>query len=274
MEQTKPKLPGGVIVAVLVVLALVFVVFRGCNPGQQAAAPQATQPAGTLGRAFTASQVDQNGCPVQTTTQFNSSETIYAGFTQSEIPRGTAIFARLSYGSQPIEDTSEITADRDLTSCVWFEFQPTGSGFQPGDYTVELFINGNRADQARLNVSGGPLGSAGGSLGAAQLGRLRTSTSVTSEGCPVGSVVSFRPGDAVYVVMEQSYIPAGTEMYTRLLYDGQNVEDTEPIRAGQDMNTCVWFVFEGAGDGLQAGSYEAQVYVNGQLADAIRFDVR
>jgi hypothetical protein len=251
-------------------------VFRGCAPGQSNIPQTGDQQEGSLGQAFTAAQVDQNGCPIDNTNQFGSSETIYVGFTQSEIPSGTSIFARLNYEGQPVEDTDEITADQDLRSCVWFEFQPTQGGFQPGNYTAELFINGNPADELRLSVSQDSAGAASGGLAGVQLGRLWTTSSVDNDGCPNDFVDTFGPDEPVYLAYEQSRIPAGTEIFARLLYDGQTIEDTQPIRADQEMTTCFWFVFEpeAGAPGLDPGPYEAEVYVNGQLADQIRFDVR
>lgn len=279
MQQVNRKSPIGAIVGLLIVAAIAFVIFRACAPRGQSGIPETGAQEGSLGRAFTAAQVDQNGCPVETTTQFGSSQPVIVGFTESEIPAGTSMFARLSYEGRPVEDTQEITADRDMTTCVWFEFRPSaGSGFDPGEYTAELFVNGNRADQVRLSVVDDGLAApgAGGDLAGVQLGRLFTATEVDRNGCPVNFADRFERGEPVYVAYEQSRIPAGTEMFARLYFEGDPVEDTDPILADREMTTCVWFVFapETGAAGLEPGPYAAEIFVNGRPVDQIEFDVR
>jgi hypothetical protein len=65
-------------------------------------------------------------------------------------------------------------------------------------------------------------------------------------------------------------------MFARLLYQGQPLEDTQPITANRDTQGCIWFVFEPSSQssGFQSGSYQAEVYANGQLVDSLPFDVR
>jgi len=282
MQRIGGQRPIGLIIGLLVLAALAFFVFRGCAPGQSGipdTGVNVSEQEGRLGRAFAASQVGQDGCPVENTTRFDSADTIYVGFEESEIPRGTSIFARLSREGRPLEDANEITADQDMLSCVWFEFQPgQGSGgFDPGQYSAELFINGNSADRVDFTVTqgslGGPLNS---DDSGAQLGRLAATTRVDRDGCPTDSVASFRPDEPVYVAYDQSFIPTGTEIFARLLYEGQTLEDTNPIRADQDLDACFWFVFEPerGSAGFDPGLYETQVFVNGAMADQIQFEVR
>jgi outer membrane usher protein FimD/PapC len=166
-------------------------------------------------------------------------------------------------------------ADRDLQSCAWFEFSPNG-GFDPGRYQVDVYVNGNRYDGQSFNVGqgGGLLGSGGNSAGSAQLGDLYTTTEVDRNGCPTDDAAEFYSDEAVYLSLTESYVPAGTEMYARLSYEGQAVEDTDPIVADRDLQSCVWFVFEPTGRGFDPGRYEAELIVNGRSVDSISFDVR
>lgn len=113
-----------------------------------------------------------------------------------------------------------------------------------------------------------------GNQAAAELGRAYTSSEVDQSGCPLDDVVEFYPEEPVYVSIDRSYIPRGTEMFARLYYDGQALEDTDAIVADRDLDTCVWFVFEGSrGGDLQPGDYEVDIYVNGQVVDTLDFYV-
>lgn len=278
MQQLGKRSPVGMIVGLLVLVVLGALAFRACSPGAnttssipQTGDQQAQQ--GQLGQPFAALRVDANGCPVNTTDTFYSTDTIYAGFERSQIPSGTGIFARLSQDGQALEDTDEITADRDLTGCVWFEFRPTGArGFEPGRYTVDFYINGNPADQIDFEVVDQGTGSSQGGQTALDLGRLTTASGVDRQGCAIDREDRFRSGDQIYVAFDRSLIPAGTDLYARLIGDGRVLEETQTISAEQDMDTCVWFVFEDV-RGLDPGSYEAEVVVNGSVADRVNFDV-
>ena len=105
-----------------------------------------------LGQFVTTTAVDRSGCPVDSVARFYADETIYVAVERSSIPKGTEIFARLNYQNSPVEDTDVIRADRDMDSCVWFVFEPGRGGFDAGDYTVELFVNGSRVDRLSLVV--------------------------------------------------------------------------------------------------------------------------
>lgn len=234
--------------------------------------PSANQ--GNLGQMFVANQVSNDGCPADLSGQFFADDPIFVGLERSDLPRGTSVFARLYQDGQAIEDTNEIVADQAMNdTCVWFAFEPRGGGFDPGEYTAEIIVNGNAVDRASFDVGGTGAGSAGVADSDVELGQLYTATGVTQSGCPVDDVDRFYADEPVYVAMDESFIPAGTEVFARLLYEGQPVEDTEPIVADRDLRSCVWFAFEPQG-GFDPGNYEAQIYVNGQLADRLEFNVQ
>ena len=51
-----------------------------------------------------------------------------------------------------IEDRDEITADEDYTNvCVSFSFVPE-EDWEPGDYSVEIFVNGNAYEAASFTI--------------------------------------------------------------------------------------------------------------------------
>ncbi len=225
---------------------------------------------GDLGRMFVADQVTNDGCPATQSSRFSANDPVFVGLERSDLPRGTSVFARLYQDGQAIEDTNEIVADRAMNNtCVWFAFEPRGGGFDPGEYTAEIIVNGNPVDRVGFDIGGTGYASAN-----VELGQMYTATGVTQSGCPVDDVDRFYGDEAVYVALDNSYIPAGTEVFARLLYEGQPVEDTDAIVADRDLRSCVWFAFEPRGRGFDPGNYEAQIYVNGQRADSLDFTVR
>ncbi len=107
-----------------------------------------------------------------------------------------------------------------------------------------------------------------------QLGRVVSATGVDRDGCATSTASRFDADDDIFVVAEDSDIPAGTQVFVRLYRDGQPVEDAPEITADQDYtNSCVNFVFEPLED-FQAGNYEAEFVINGNAADSVQFQVR
>lgn len=107
-----------------------------------------------FGQIVTANAVDRDGCAVGSTTTFSTSGPIYVVAQDSEVQQGTAIFVRLYYQGQPIEDLPEITADQDYNnSCINFVFGPTqGAALQSGQYEAEFVVNGNQSDSVTFQV--------------------------------------------------------------------------------------------------------------------------
>lgn len=107
-----------------------------------------------------------------------------------------------------------------------------------------------------------------------QIGRVVSASGVDRDGCPTSSASTFDSNDDIYVVAEDSTIPAGTSVFVRLYREGQPVEDAPEITADQDYtNSCVNFVFEPLED-FEAGDYEAEFIINGNAAESVQFEVR
>lgn len=247
----------GALVALLGIGALVFGGFGSQAPD--------------LGRMFTATGVGQDGCPEQTTAEFRTDDTIFVGLERSRIPRGTAIFARLATDGRPLEDSATVSSDQDFVGCVWFEFAPAqfAGGFAPGNYSAEIYVNGARVGSLPVRVAGGASG-----VSELAIGPFYSTAEVDQNGCPERALAYFRPEDAIYISTETSRIPAGTEIFVRLVFAGNPIEDTAPLVADEDLTTCVWFVFEPAqAGGFAPGDYQAEVYVNGERFETVRFTV-
>lgn len=109
----------------------------------------------SLGEIVSAEGVDRDGCAVDTTSEFDTSDSIYVVAESGDFPEGTSIFVRLYHDDTPVEDSPEITADQDYNdACVNFVFEPeTGAEFDPGDYEAEFFINGNPAESLNFEIN-------------------------------------------------------------------------------------------------------------------------
>lgn len=124
-------------------------------------------------------------------------------------------------------------------------------------------------------LDGGQSSNSGNNSGI-RLGTIVAATSVDRDGCPVNPATTFEPVQQVYIVAQNSYIPAGTSVFVRLYLNNQPIEDAPEITADQDYNnSCVNFVFEPeSGARFQAGQYEAEFIVNGNSAGSTQFQIR
>lgn len=138
--------------------------------------------------------------------------------------------------------------------------------------TADTNINEPVNNPVNTPVSNSPSGQAAND--GIQLGRVVSAVGVDRDGCATSTATSFDTDDDIFVVAEDSDIPAGTQVFVRLYRDGQPVEDAPEITADQNYtNSCVNFVFEPLED-FEAGNYEAEFVINGNAADTIQFQVR
>lgn len=105
-----------------------------------------------LGNVVTAASLDRDGCVVEETSTFNATDTIYVVTDGSRVPEGTSVFVRLYQDNTAVEDAEEITADQEYNNvCISFVFE-SETGFEPGVYEAEFYVNGNRANTVQFNV--------------------------------------------------------------------------------------------------------------------------
>lgn len=167
MQQSQPQGNNrGQIIAIIVVIVLAAAVllprlFNNTSTPTSTvpSIPQQSNPSSNttgniqIGNPVAASGIDNNGCAKGTTTSFSTNSNIYVVAPNSNVPAGTTVFARLLRDNNPIEDTSEITANQDyVNNCINFVFQPTGAPFTPGNYEAQFFINGNQGPSVQFNV--------------------------------------------------------------------------------------------------------------------------
>lgn len=107
-----------------------------------------------LGRVVMAEGIGEQNAPVNETDTFSASQDyIYVVAEADSIARGTTMFARWSRDGQPFEDSSELTADRDYTNTyIEFHLENLENSMETGDYSVQLFVNGNPVETVDFQV--------------------------------------------------------------------------------------------------------------------------
>lgn len=107
-----------------------------------------------LGRVVMAEGIGAQNAPVNEADTFSASQDyIYVVAEADSIARGTTMFARWSRDGQPFEDSSELTADRDYTNTyIEFHLENLENSMETGDYSVQLFVNGNPVETVDFKV--------------------------------------------------------------------------------------------------------------------------
>lgn len=110
----------------------------------------------------------------------------------------------------------------------------------------------------------------------AEIGNLVVAGGIDQNGCAVDETNTFSSDDTVYIVIEDSDIPASTTLFVRLYANGQAVEDSQELTADSDYtDTCANFLFEPVQDAeFDAGEYEAELFVNGNPYGTVNFEIQ
>lgn len=115
---------------------------------------ESIQQATSLGHIVTAINITTNNAPIGITDSFSASvDFIYVVAEADYVEKGTMFFARWSRNGQPFEDSSEITADQDYyDTYLEFHLQNLENSFEEGDYSVQLFVNGESTRTVNFTV--------------------------------------------------------------------------------------------------------------------------
>jgi hypothetical protein len=108
-----------------------------------------------LGPVVVARNIDRDNCAVDATTSFDDNDPIYVVLEDSQLPRGTTMFARMYQDGVAVEDTRELTAEDDYNNvCVSFVFEPTDQAevWDVGSYEVEFYVNGNAYQSTSFEI--------------------------------------------------------------------------------------------------------------------------
>jgi hypothetical protein len=107
-----------------------------------------------LGEVVTAAAVGEGNRPLETRSTFSTNDPIIFVVAEARrVDAGTTIFARWFRGGEPFEDTPAITADRQYTNTyIEFHIEPVNRQLEPGNYSVQLYVNGNPGPRAEFTV--------------------------------------------------------------------------------------------------------------------------
>ncbi|HSJ54277.1 MAG TPA: hypothetical protein VLC52_11105 [Anaerolineae bacterium] len=139
-----------------VVVALLFM--TGCSligGGGRAGDNDAITEGADFGRAVMAEGVGAGNRPVGVTNRFDSSQDyIYVVLEADYIEAGTTMFARWYRDGEPFEDSPQLVADRNYSDTyVEFHLENLRNRMERGNYSVEIFVNGNPVVEQEFRVN-------------------------------------------------------------------------------------------------------------------------
>ncbi|HRW06428.1 MAG TPA: hypothetical protein P5121_15095 [Caldilineaceae bacterium] len=146
-------------VSTVVMVVLILMVTSGCGRFGGAARERANDNAAItegidLGRVVMAEGIGADNAPVGETDTFNDTQDyIYMVAEADYIASGTTLFARWYRDGEPIEDSSEITANQNYENTyIEFHLENLQDRMETGDYSVQLFANGNPIEEVAFTV--------------------------------------------------------------------------------------------------------------------------
>lgn len=251
----------------LPLFALVVLAAAGCNMFAPPAANQTLSAerdsAGTLvaqARASATPGMDRLAV---------TSEAAITGVARSAA-QSTRIAATLFALGTPFVDIRFITPEAPTEAAI----QPgiSGSGGPPAVLPTVIgqgSAQGNATLQAPpaptppgAEATAGPSGSSGPALVNAVI-----TDRVGSDDCAVGSVTEFGPNAlGVYIVATAQNVPAGSQFTARFLHDGAEQVFYTWSPGFNISNGCVWFYMPASDVSFTAGSWSAQIEMNGSVA--------
>jgi len=107
-----------------------------------------------FGDVVMAEGIGRNNEPIEVTDTFNDSQdVIYVVAEADYIEEGTTMFARWFRDDEPIEDSSELTADQDYRDTyIEFHLENLQDRMEAGDYSVQIFVNGNPVETVDFRI--------------------------------------------------------------------------------------------------------------------------
>jgi hypothetical protein len=112
--------------------------------GGNAIIPTATSGTQTVFNVITAENVGENDCAIGPMSSFSSSaERIYVSATAANITPGTVLGSQWYDAANTLLVSHDFTPDFEINeNCIWFYVDQTDFAFTPGNYAVQLTING------------------------------------------------------------------------------------------------------------------------------------
>ncbi len=136
-------------ILLLLALAISPIAFTGCDR-----MTTTTNSSVTFGKLVIAANVDANNAPTALADTFSPSQkTIFVVAEAQQVSPGTRIAASWTRDGTPVEVSNEVVATQGYHNTnIEFHLNSGTDGFAPGNYKVELIINGTPGPSARYTV--------------------------------------------------------------------------------------------------------------------------
>ena len=143
ISPSKKSLAG--LSALAAIVASMFV-FTACNKSPDSSV--------AFGKVVTASDVDSSNAPTALADTFSTQQkVIYVVAEAKEIAPGTRLAANWSHDGTVVQVSNELTAAQGYhNSNIEFHMNPGANGWIPGNYTVQIIVNGQPGPKASFTI--------------------------------------------------------------------------------------------------------------------------
>lgn len=219
----------------------------------------------------------ENFTPVDVTEEFEpSQEQFHAVAALEDAPSNTTLRAAwylvqaAGYAPDTKIDENELSIEASGTRNVVFTLSPAQDAWPPGDYCVEIYVEGTLALSKRFKVVGGSAPSNATTAVVKQVVLAEDAEPQTFQ--PIRPTSTFKQ-DApfIHAAVEIVQAPDTTKFVARWYPPNQ-----EPLNFDLTTGGSRWLDFRltPAPDGFPTGEYKVEIYVNDALADTKTFTVQ
>lgn len=218
-----------------------------------------------IGEVVVAKSLDADYKPVEPTTSYTTDDKVFSVSVEVQnIEVGNVVEVKFKLNGADY-DTISMTADTAGSGYYGFTLTAQES-HAPGDYTAEVYLNGQLAKTVSFKVvpSGPP-----------ELGAIVSAKGVDENNKPVEPTSVFSPSDVIHISVQVKNLVAGSEVTVKYYYEGQHIESLDTTLTSDTAGSGYYgFTVSPPSDGFPAGNYSAEVYLDGTLTNTVAFSIQ
>ncbi len=214
-----------------------------------------------IGEVVVAKSLDANYQPVDPTSTYISSDTIYISVQVSNLVAGSVVEVKYKLDGTDYTSTTT-TADKDGSGFFGFQLSAT-EGHTPGSYTADVYLDGVLAKTVSFTVE---------ASGPPSLGDVVVAKGLDSSYKPTEPTSTFSPTDTIYISVRVINLVVGSKVKVIYTFNGQPTESV--ITAKTPGSGYDGFSFSPPAGGNPTGDYTTDVYLDDVLITTVTFTVQ
>ncbi len=218
-----------------------------------------------IGEVVVAQSLDSDYKPVNPTSSYTTDDQVISVSVEVQnIEVGNVVEVKFKLNGQDY-DTINTTANEAGSGYYGFTLTHP-EGHSPGDYSAEVYLNGQLAKTVTFKIvpSGPP-----------SVASAVAAKAVDENNKPVSPTSVFPPSDTIHISARVRNLIAGSEVTVKYYFEGEHVEALDTTLTSESAGSGYYdFTVAPPTDGFPVGSYKAEVYLDGTLVNTVEFSVQ